>query len=148
MSIYALQDESPSRDGSHRLTRIGRLGIAENLAFFYQWRDLWEAFSRSVTGGAEPLEDTFTRLSVLWKEHAASLSDPADIKSAPGYRELVSLGPEIVPLILDELRSDPFHWFDVLTDITGEVPFPADDAGDVPKMVSAWRGWAKERQIA
>src|SRR5579863_1934277 len=148
MSTTALRKKLPSGGGGFRLTRIGRLGPEENRAFFRPWNAFWGSFNRTATGGAEPIEDTFARLAKEWKDAARSLSYPADIKASAGYKELVQLGPSVVPLILQDMDSDPFHWFDVLTDITGEVPFSSEDAGDVERMVEAWKRWGKARNFA
>ncbi len=53
------------------------------------------------------------------------------------------MGKAAVPLILDELRTDPRHWFPALQEITGENPVPLEDRGVVRKMAAAWLEWCE-----
>jgi hypothetical protein len=48
------------------------------------------------------------------------------------------MGTAALPLILDELRREPDHWFWALESITEEHPVPPEDAGRVQAMAAAW----------
>jgi len=110
--------------------------------------EAWIKFFQSARSGSaeESLEQRFRRLGDQWKASVGSISNPDDIRAARGYAELVALGRPLIPLILRELDSDPFHWFEVLADITGIDPTPPEQAGDVDAMVAAWKGWARKQR--
>ena len=62
----------------------------------------------------------------------------------PAYQEIISLGPDVVPLLLRELAREPDHWFTALKAITGTNPVDPADRGCIDKMAGAWLTWAKE----
>jgi hypothetical protein len=59
------------------------------------------------------------------------------------YREIIGLGPEVVPLLLRDLEANHNHWFAALREITRADPFP-EAAGNISEMVTAWLRWAKD----
>jgi hypothetical protein len=60
------------------------------------------------------------------------------------YRDIISLGPDVVPLLLRDMEENHTHWFCALREITGATPIPKSAAGNIPKMVDAWLCWAKD----
>lgn len=46
-----------------------------------------------------------------------------------------------MPLLLEELRSNPDHWVIALEEITGENPVPPECEGKVRLMADAWIRW-------
>ena len=62
----------------------------------------------------------------------------------PAYREIISMGQEVVPLLLRDLEANQTHWFRALHEITGADPIRASDAGNIAKMAEAWLAWARE----
>jgi hypothetical protein len=107
----------------------------------------WIQFRRSVSQKSEPIEDRFSRLAQQWKSHIGGISDPQEIRQLPGFAELVRLGPDAIPLILRELEFDSSYWFEVLAEIAGEDPTPAEQAGDVDAMIRAWKDWAAGKNL-
>ncbi len=73
------------------------------------------------------------------------LSDPSEIVGHPAFREIVSLGMPVVPLLLGDLEQRPRLWVWALAEITDENPVPPSDRGRIGKMTEAWLawGWAK-----
>ncbi len=94
-----------------------------------------------------PLDDQkrFRELVKRWKEGAAHLSSTARMAKHPAYREIVQMGPAVVPLLLAELKRDPDFWFAALREITKENPVPERSAGKVKEMARAWMEWGRER---
>jgi hypothetical protein len=90
--------------------------------------------------GQERIE-AFRRLSAEWKAQAAYLSSPTAIAALPAYMEIMNMGMAAVPLILDDLRREPDHWFVALKRITGEDPVPDEARGDLDRMAEAWLNW-------
>jgi hypothetical protein len=61
----------------------------------------------------------------------------------PAYREIISMGKPVVPLILAELEERPDYWFAALRAITGEDPVPNEARGNVRAMTGAWLAWGR-----
>lgn len=57
------------------------------------------------------------------------------------------MGPDVVPLILRELRQEADHWFWALEAITGEKPVSRDDAGDMFASADAWLEWRQRKGL-
>jgi hypothetical protein len=57
------------------------------------------------------------------------------------YQEIIGMGPEAVPLILEEFRRQPAHWFWALQAITLADPVPEEVRGNMNKMAAAWVKW-------
>jgi hypothetical protein len=57
------------------------------------------------------------------------------------------LGGDVVPLILADLRQEPYLWFRALRAITGEDPVPAASQGKVRQMAEAWIQWGKQKGL-
>ena len=96
---------------------------------------------------AEPTE-TAKRFAVLadrWKRETAVLSSVSQMAMHPAYQEIIGMGREALPLILQELERTPNHWFWALRAITGESPVPPDQFGKVEEMANAWLHWGREQ---
>jgi uncharacterized protein HemY len=89
--------------------------------------------------------DRFQRLRSQWKEQSRYLSNTAQMSMLGPYQRIIGMGTAAVPLILDELRREPDHWFWALESITEENPVPPEDAGRVQAMTAAWIRWGVER---
>lgn len=90
----------------------------------------------------ESIEERFRRLAALWHKETDFLSSMSAASSHPAYLEI--MGPEVVPLLLRDLEGNLTHWFCALRTITGANPLTPAEAGDIPKMVTAWLRWAKD----
>jgi hypothetical protein len=119
------------------------LSIKEVRETFVAWIRLGEFIARAT----DPVETRFRRLAGQWKNAVGSASDPKDICGVSFFHELVRMGDDILPLVMRELDADPFHWFEVLAEITGEDPTRPGDAGDVTAMTAAWKQWAEDHNI-
>ena len=89
--------------------------------------------------------DRFQRLRAQWKEQSRFLSNTAQMSMLGPYQRIIGMGTAAVPLILEELRREPDHWFWALESITEENPVPPEDAGRVKAMTAAWIRWGTER---
>ena len=97
-------------------------------------------------GGGEvepPPEKEFNRLAKQWREETAGFSVTAQKYAHPAYHAILVLAaenlPEVLPLILEELRARPGRWFEALKLLTKEDPTkPADSFDDA---VRAWIAW-------
>jgi hypothetical protein len=91
--------------------------------------------------------ERFRTLAAEWKEQARYLSDTRRMAMLRPYQAIIGMGLPVVPLILEELRDDPNHWFWALEVITDASPVPADVNGDVKRMTEAWLNWGREQGL-
>jgi hypothetical protein len=93
---------------------------------------------------AETVAERFRRLAAAWQQAVAYHSSTTVRTNHPAYREIIGLGPEVVPLLLQDLAANHTHWFAALREITGADPIPESAAGNIPQMVESWLRWAKD----
>ncbi len=96
-------------------------------------------------GSQSSVEHRFGDLARQWKESTAFMSSTTDMVMHPAYQQIIGMGPEVLPLILAELRRQPGQWFWALKAITGEDPVDPADRGKVRRMAQAWLEWARLR---
>lgn len=87
----------------------------------------------------------FHRLVRKWRIETAYVSSTSELFEHPSFVEIVSMGKEAVPLIIDELERQPDLLVGALTRITGENPVTTGDQGDVYAMIIAWNDWFQRR---
>jgi len=113
---------------------------------------LWEVRERQLAEVARQKTDdglrvAFEELALSWSMDTAHLSSPTKLIEHPAYRQIIGLGPAVLPLILRDLAENGRFWFPALYAITGENPVPDDAAGHVEKMTEAWIGWARANDL-
>jgi hypothetical protein len=91
--------------------------------------------------------ERFHRLATEWKEQSRYLSNSAQMAMLRPYQRIIGMGPIVVPLILEELRREPEHWFWALEAITEGNPVPPEAMGKVRQMAQAWIRWGEERGL-
>lgn len=91
----------------------------------------------------ETVEGRFRRLEATWIAEVGHLSSSKALSNHPAFREIIGMGPAVVPLMLRDLEERPRLWVWALPEITGADPVPASDRGDIAKMSEAWLRWAK-----
>ena len=93
------------------------------------------------------LSERFRRLAAEWKEQSRYLSNSAQMAMLRPYQRIIGMGPIVVPLILEELRREPDHWFWALEAITGQNPVPPEAMGAVREMARAWIRWGEQNGL-
>jgi hypothetical protein len=93
----------------------------------------------------ETLAEKFGRLAATWRQAVAHHSSTTVRNNHPAYREIIDLGPEVVPLLLRDMEDNHTHWFCALREITGTNPIPPSAAGNILQMIEAWLRWAKDK---
>ncbi len=89
----------------------------------------------------------FNMLIEQWHIERRYISSLSKLANCPSYREIVGMGPDALPFIFAQMRSegnDPDHWDIALTEITGEDPVPESSYGDSIKIARAWLDWAHQ----
>jgi hypothetical protein len=89
----------------------------------------------------------FQRLAAEWKAQSRYLSNSARMAMLKPYQRIIGMGWPAVPLILEELRREPDHWFWALESITEENPVPPQAAGNVRLMAQAWVEWGQRHGL-
>ena len=72
-----------------------------------------------------------------WQAAVAPVSSTTARVRHHTYRQIVGLGPAVVPLLLREARARPNHWFAALRASLATTPSPAD-RGRLDLMAEAW----------
>ncbi len=86
----------------------------------------------------------FQSLANQWRMERGVTSSITKAAMMPAYLGIIGMGPEAVPLIIKQLKSegdDPDQWFLALESITGADPTKPGDQGDNLKMAQAWFEW-------
>lgn len=91
------------------------------------------------------LSQAFRRLAAEWRE--ATRFDSGPSTEHPAYRAVVALGPDVVPVILDDLARSPDWWFAALRELTGVDPVPNADRGRLGEMAEHWLAWGRARGL-
>ena len=89
----------------------------------------------------------FRRLATEWKQKSRLLSNTAQMALLRPYQAIIGMGLPVVPLILEELRAEPHHWYWALEAITGEDPVPADVDGNMRRIREAWLEWGRQQGL-
>src|SRR5437016_10016765 len=93
---------------------------------------------------AETVEGRFRRLESTWMAEVGHLSSYTAIVNHAAFREIVSMGEAVVPLMLRDLEEQPKLWVWALPEITGADPVAQGDGGKIAKMSEAWLRWGRE----
>lgn len=103
-----------------------------------------EHYASPISREAVGLQTRFKRLAAQWRGEVRFSSSASEIAMNPAYQQIIGMGPSVVPLIMDELKEEPDHWFWALKAVTGADPVEPDEAGDVEAMSARWLVWGKE----
>ena len=90
------------------------------------------------------MRDEFNRLVSEWKSGRQRGADVAQMVSHPAYQQIIGLGEQAIPLILEELEREIDHWFPALRELAGTSPVPEESRGNLAKMRDAWLNWGKD----
>jgi len=108
---------------------------------------------RSADGGVvtplrdKGLEDKFQDLSQQWKFETGHMSIASQIAMHPAYQRIIAMGEQAIPLILEDLRKEPHHWFWALSALADCAPIiPEKDKGNIRAMSDAWIEWGKRKR--
>jgi len=87
---------------------------------------------------AAGLVQRFRDLVRQWKEATTFTSSGTEIALHPAYQQIIGMGKEAIPLILEELQRKEDHWFWARKSITGADPVPPGECGSLPKKTATW----------
>jgi len=88
----------------------------------------------------------FQALVKQWRDERPATSSVAQMASSFAYSQIIGMGPDVVPMILAQLKSEgtsPNHWFWALASITRDNPVPKESRGKLQEMAKAWLAWGE-----
>jgi len=91
------------------------------------------------------IETKFNKLATKWKEETCFVSNAREIISNKNYEKIIKMGIDVVPIILQKLKTGTDHWFFALMEITGENPVSEEFCGNLDKMAKEWIEWGIEK---
>lgn len=88
---------------------------------------------------ADHVERRFEQLKQKWDSETSHMSTIHDMcVENPTYNEIIAMGWDVVPEIINDLRRKPDHWFWALVQITG-----VDAAAGTSTVDGAAQAWVK-----
>lgn len=105
--------------------------------------EISDEFFRPASRQVEGVHEKFERLADRWRRETVFQSSVHQMATHPSYQEIIGIGRDAIPLLLQELESNPDHWFWALRSITGIDPVPPKDRGHVRAMTDAWLEWGR-----
>ncbi len=87
----------------------------------------------------------FQELKSRWEVDTAILSSITEIALHPAYQQIIGMGRNAIPLILEEMNEKSGHWFWALKSITGEDPVLPEQRGRIKEMTKAWLNWGNKQ---
>lgn len=85
----------------------------------------------------------FDQLRKEWANASALLGSPTEMFMHPAYQQIIGLGPDALPLILESLRDEPDHWFWALVAIAGRDA--ATGKTSFKEARAAWLEWGVDQ---
>lgn len=86
----------------------------------------------------------FEKLYEKWNEDIGFSSSGRVIFESNALQEIIKLGEQVIPLILEKYRVTPHHWSYALSKITGNNPVKKKHCGNLVLMSTDWIEWGKE----
>src|SRR5438094_1800233 len=90
------------------------------------------------------LKREFAALAGEWRRGAGIYSLEEQQAMHPAYQAIIALGPDVVPLVLEDLRRTHDLWFWALRYLNHRMDVAAD-AGTHDDKVAAWLAWGIDR---
>ena len=91
------------------------------------------------------IAETFRTLVERWRSETGHLSIVQQKVMNRTYLEIIGLGRPALPLLLQELRERPAHWFLALSSISRENPVCHGASFD--DAVRDWIAWGRARGL-
>ena len=93
---------------------------------------------------AEPADrQRFTELADQWEIETVFLSSSGQAGKHPAYQEIIGMGNQAVPWILERMQAERGHWDLALGDITGANPVKRSDWGNIAAIQASWLEWGE-----
>jgi hypothetical protein len=118
----------------------------QNVAISILKSEADRAKSEAAKGGVgETVAERFHRLASEWSKEIQNVSSLTIMTEHLKYRQIVSLGWDVVPFLVVDLQRNRRYWLPALQEITGIQPFDRSDMGNGKRMMEAWTRWGKNK---
>lgn len=87
------------------------------------------------------VRDEFLELASKWRKETRHYSTAQHMFMNQNYQYIIGMGRDVVPVLLNELKNNPDHWFQALSIITKENPIKPEHRGKFNLMCSDWIEW-------
>lgn len=91
--------------------------------------------------------DHFIELRDKWIEDTQFDSSFLVQINHPAYLEIIAMGDDIVPILLEDMKLNRNHWFHALSEITNENPILPEHAGNIEDMINDWINWGDSENL-
>ena len=87
--------------------------------------------------------EQFKKLTREWKQETAIAGHLSKIVLHPAYQRIMAMGPDVIPLILEDLSHESAHWFWALHNLVPIGSDPAEGFTTIRDARRAWLEWGK-----
>lgn len=101
----------------------------------------------AIPVGVVNIEAKFRRLADEWSEKTMHVSSASDLINDTRYQQIIDLGVDVLPYLLDDLRRNKRFWFPALAAIAGVRPFDPGDLSNPRRMTEAWLKWGRRKGL-
>lgn len=89
------------------------------------------------------MEKEFQQLASRWKRETAIYGHLTKIIIHPDYQRIMAMGPQVIPLILQDLSKQSAHWFWALHNLVRPGQDPAEGLTTMSEARRAWLEWGR-----
>ena len=93
------------------------------------------------------IEARFRKLADEWSEKTIHISSVSDLINDTRYQQIIDLGWDVLPYMLDDLQKKKRFWFPALAAIAGVRPFDPGDLSNPRRMTEAWLKWGRRKGL-
>lgn len=93
------------------------------------------------------LKDQFLELKRKWYQDTFLTSDSNKIVNHPAYLQIIELGADVIPILLEDLEITSSHWFSALRQLAEVNPVPHNHIGNITKMKEDWISWGRNEGL-
>jgi hypothetical protein len=93
----------------------------------------------------ERLRPEFSNLAKQWKRETAIAGHLSKIVLHGAYQRIMAMGPDVIPLILEDLSHSPGHWFWALHNLVPKDGDPATGTTTIKDATRAWLDWGRRK---
>src|SRR5436190_2078602 len=90
------------------------------------------------------LKQQFDKLAETWRKDCMWISSMDQLSEHPAYQQIIAMGQDVVPILLEEMQNSPDHWSMALHAITGADPLKDEHRGKLKLMAQDWVEWGKQ----
>jgi hypothetical protein len=93
-----------------------------------------------------PLAVRFRELANRWERETSHVSSITKRVMHPCYQSILAMGPNVISLLIQDMRENRRDWFWALHHLTQENPVSLEDSGNLDKMIAAWVDWERKKR--